>query len=210
MTALNQFVRRWGTRMSFLRTASGVAIVPADPKVSPLEEYEARNEFERVSSFSFLARSMPVRFTHDLRVNPHTAEHWAYDEDNILNAIYLPGNQDKNLEKFSWNPVTGEWLFIPPGQQHAVIRGNAPFDDYVRGIVLHQQKRVTLRPFWPTWIRRGPYSEFGDEESQEVSFNGQFQCQEMLERNGARGWDVQLNINNRMLEDMTGRPRNQW
>lgn len=190
------FLQRWGQQASILRTADGQTelFVFDQPRFD-----EMAADFSAIQSFDRTVQGRKKPFTSALRVNEKTARFWEYDESDILGATL----NNKPLQKFSWNPVTGEFLFIDPGQHHTSVRGNASFDDYVRGIILPPSK-VTFRPFWPTWIRSSPYDEF-DEEASAVSWDAQSQAEQMLRKHTAGSWNYQYNINNRALEQMTGR-----
>lgn len=211
MTTLDAFVRRWGSAAPFLikNGAFDLHRYAGDDVYAEI----MRAEFAQIKNFGRTkkARRAP-RFTHEMRLGQPNLKYWTVDENDILNAVYAPSGepeQGKVLEKFSWNPVTGEFLLVTPGQQHASLDGKAPFDDYVRGIILHSRKEVTFRPFWPTWQQNDRYSSF-DEDASEVSFDAQFACQEMLEHHGARGWSFQMNITNVKLEELTGTYRSRW
>ena len=160
-----------------------------------------RQDFAKVTDFRRPKVARARRFTNQVKLNPSNADRFNVDLDDILATTNLAG---KPIEKFSWNPVTGEILFIHAPMQHATAKGASPFDDYVRGIILHKQNKVLFRPFWPTWMRKTPYDRF-DEEAAAVSFDAQWEAKEMIERHGGRGWNIEMNTNNRQLEEMTGR-----
>ena len=121
---------------------------------------EAAWEFLPVAGIEREARTHHPTFTR--RIEPANARFWNWDED-ILDATLLNGTK---LHKFSWNPVTGEFLLIGAGN-HSSVRGKAPFDDYVRGIVLRQMKKITFRPFYPTWMQNRSLLQQFHEESDE-------------------------------------------
>jgi len=146
-----------------------------------------------------MARTTP-HFTNQVRLNQSRSRNFIFDPENILDTKDSSGY----IEKFSWNPVTGELLLIHPPQQHASIQGDAPFDDYVRAIILRNQKKVLFRPFWPTWMRKSLYDSF-DQEAAAVSFDAQWQAKEMVEAHGGQNWEIEMNTNNKALAEMTGR-----
>jgi hypothetical protein len=193
---LDQFARRWGsTNPPVLFNRNGGVSVPiydSDP-VDPQIHADA-------VGLVHVARSTP-RFTTSARPNQSNAAGFDVDMADILATRSRNGDL---IEKFSWNPVTGEILFVHRPQAHATSKGDAPFDDYVRAIVLHDRRKVLFRPFWPTWLRRTPYDTF-DEEAAAVSFDAQWHAKEMVEAHGGRGWDIEMNTNNRALTEMTGR-----
>ena len=160
-----------------------------------------RLDLAKVTDFSRPKVARSYRLTNQVKLNSSNAARFNVDLDDLLATTSVGG---KPIEKFSWNPVTGEILFIHAPQMHATAKGSSPFDDYVRGIILHDRKKVLFRPFWPTWMRKTPYDTF-DDEAAAVSFDAQWEAKEMLERHGARGWNIEMNTNNRQLEEMTGR-----
>jgi hypothetical protein len=160
-----------------------------------------RRDFAKVTDFRRPKIARAQRFTNRVKLNPSNADRFNVDLDDILATTNLAG---KPIEKFSWNPVTGELLLIHPLSNHASQKGASPFDDYVRGIILHKQNKVLFRPFWPTWVKKTPYDRF-DEEAAAISFDAQWQAKEMIERHGGRGWNIEMNTNNRQLQEMTGR-----
>ncbi len=199
-TKFDSFIRRWGNLASLVRTPDG-----------QLQLYNAGQpmfdtmltEFSRVGSFDRAARGIKhPSFKRTLNVtNP---QFWDYDEKDILNATKM----DRAMEKFSWNPVTGEWLFVTPGQQHASARGKAKFDDYIRGIVLTRLKKVALRTWWPSWAAgsSNPYIDM-DTAAYDLNYDGMEACETMLKAHGGQGWTFQFNIDNRQLQQLTGERR---
>ena len=194
---LSQFIRKWGNKVSYVRPPEGVRTV--------LGSDEAAWEFLPLAGIEKEARVHHPPFTRD--IEPANAKFWEIGED-ILQAKMLNGT---TLYKFSWNPVTGEFLLLGFGH-HADVRGKAPFDDYVRGILLPQQKKVVFRPFYPTWMQnRSTVQQFHEDSEggvEEVSFDAQHAAEQALKAHGAKGWTFQYNITNRDLEEMTG--QNRW
>lgn len=203
MTTFDDFIRKWGKAASLAYGPNGTVKVVhrGDDALLILMagELDAIPASERRRGKE--ARS--VRLTQRLVLSPANARNWNVVEDDILKSTTLDG---KHPEKFSWNPVTGEFLFVWPGQMHVSVNGKAPFDDYVRGVVLHQQKLVTFRPFWPTWVQKSSYGEF-DQEAAIVSFDAQYDAQQMIKRNSSTPWNFRVNITNKQLEEVTGRHR---
>lgn len=195
------FLRRWGKLASIVHTPDGRTelAVLTQPRFD-----EMATDFSSISGFERRARGVNKPLTTRLVVNKATANFWDYDEADILNAK-LEFGDGRHMEKFCWDPVTGEWLFVQPGQNHAtaVPRGKAKFDDYIRGIVLRSSRTVTFRPFWPTWRQSGPYDSF-DEEDGVVSFEAQYECEQMLRKHSKDSWTFQYNISNKALTEMTG------
>lgn len=139
----------------------------------------------------------PRRFTDQAKVPKAVHRSWNIDESNILNSTTLTGGE---LGKFSWHPLTGE--FIPDdlhGNHASSINnfGSSPFDAYVRGIVLHDRKLVTTRPWMPDRSVTG-------EDASILAFEGQHSAKEMLQRYGLpSNWDFQYNTSNTLLQEMT-------
>ena len=150
------------------------------------------------------------RFTDEIHFNKQNATMFCFDPKDPLRATNQAGEL---IQKFMWNPVTGEWRFVPPQQNHATVVTPKEFDDYVRGITLHERSTVAFRPFWPTWIRLNrhglldPYAEF-DANAKMISWDAQAALQEVLERtkDGA-AWTYQIDTNNNALHEMTGSHR---
>ena len=191
------FIRRWGSQATFVRTPDGVQLHNAG---QPLYD-SMSTEFKRIGSFNRSAKRIRHKsFVERLDVaNPNF---WIFDKSDILDAKEEFGNQS-HLEKFSWNPVTGEFLLISPGQQHTTVRGKAPFDDYIRGIILRSRKTVAFRTWWPSWVRSSPYDDM-DAAAFDLNYDGMEACEAMLKKHGGTGWTYQYNIDNRQLQQLTG------
>lgn len=117
---------------------------------------------------------------------PSNGTPWVWS-GSVLEAKTLGGS---HLEKFSWNPITGEFLFIWPSQHHASSKGSAPFEDYVRGIILRNRKEIAFRSFQ------------GDPER---SLQAQTAAEQALKINGAASdWSFRYNVTNQILEELTG------
>ena len=191
---VTDFARRWAHQAPpILFDRRGGVSIP-DYASNPVST-EVRQDLARVA----WSKSNP-RFTTSLHLNSANADRFEVDPDDILNTKSF----GTPIEKFSWNPVTGEILFVFPPMQHATVQGRSPFDDYVRAIILRDRKKVLFRPFWPTWMRQTPYDTF-DEEAAMVSMDAQWHAKEMVESHGGAGWDIELNTSNKMLTEMTGR-----
>lgn len=194
---LNDFFQRHGSRTPpVLFDRNGSVSIPsyAGVDVDPVIQMD-------LARAAKVARGSSYRFTNTVRINASNAAGFSVNPKNILETRSSSGDL---IEKFSWNPVTGELLFVHPPQQHATVQGKDPFDDYVRAIVLHDHRRVLFRPFWPTWLRTSPYAEF-DDEAAAVNFDAQWHAKEMVEAHGGANWDVEMNTNNRALAELTGR-----
>lgn len=184
------FIRKWGSAVS-IRIAGDdvIELTTRDP--------EAGTAVRLATFTKVIARGHP---SFSSRVHPQNGKFWVWEKD-ILHATEMYGTNAK-LQKFSWNPQTGDFYFVPVGQQHATVHMAAPFDDYVRGIILPTRNLVTLRPVWPSWAQKPGW--YSDEEVKEISFEAQHACKRALELNGSTGWEWRLNISNQDLEDLTG------
>ena len=182
------FIRKWGSRVSYKI---------ADEQVTEIQSnnQEAEMEFQHLASHNLIGRRHPP-FTS--RIHPMNGTFWVWDDD-ILRATEKHGMRSK-LVKFSWDPRTGDFYFVPVGQQHSSVKMNAPFDDYVRGIILHDRNLVSFRPIWPSWAH-------DDDDMELLNFDAQHSCKSALEENGSTGWNWQFNVTNQILEEMTGNHR---
>lgn len=212
MSNLKTFIRKWGSNASYIHFPDGTREVTHVGDVHlalppSAVEKEMKDEFGLINDFTLRgARARRPLFTDDIKINK--AKWWEYDEKDILNAVYNPSGFDgegEPMQKFSWDPITGEFLMIPPPNRHAMVKGKAPFDDYVRGIILPRQNKVTFRPFWPTWQQKK--SRDFDARAWEVSYDAQEAAEKVLKRHGGSGWTYQYNITNKALQDMTGKYR---
>jgi len=210
------FVRKWGTRVLYRVASNGsITVTPEnDAVVLPIEV--AASVASITGPFRRVAKHVQHKlFVNDIHVNEATARWWNYDPKDILAATYgvilVDPSEGKPMQKFSWEPITGEWLFVPPGQNHAMSKGRAPFDDYVRAIVHPAKKLVSFRPFWPTWMQKGMGRDGAmDEDAIEVSFDAQEACEAALRRHGGAGWEFEYNATNMSLERLTGVPSSRW
>jgi hypothetical protein len=202
---LTTFIRKYGRTVSYIRPSNAPMMVTTVTNGGALP-VEIVADFNNIPSMTRTARIRHAPFSRTLKVNENSARYWTYDDNDILAAT---DHTDRRIQKFSWNPLTGEFLLIPVGQQHASVDGAAPFDDYVRGIILPERKTVTFRPFWPSWSRASVYADF-DEENAELSFEAQEACERTLKAHGGQGWTYQYNITNNKLEEMTGVYAKRW
>jgi len=192
----NEFVSTWGERVSYRVSVDGsVQLYDALHGGSAPEE--------AVASFPGLAPRVAQAYTRG--VHPSNPSGWTWDKD-ILRATTTVGGRPTPLEKFSWNPKTGEFVFIRPDQNHSSARTKDPFDDYVRGVVLSDRGAVTLRPAMPSWLPGYP-SDVDRRLARVVSAEVQEACKDALTADGSVGWSWQINITNVLLEEMTGRHR---
>jgi len=204
---INEFIRKWGAIAHLTRDPDGTVGLWNSRQASAADRL-MRVDFGRITSFERVSRVRHPYFKTSMKVNPASAQGWTYDEDDILNARYKNGSL---IEKFSWCPVTGEFLLIPPGKLHATVKGGKPFDDYVRGIILRKKKMVTFRPYWPTYRQTlGAYSQF-DADDWDVSMDAQEKAEAMIRKHGGNeGWTFINNVGNKSLGDLSGDYLRKW
>jgi hypothetical protein len=190
---MREFLSRWGNKVSFRVHPNGTVQVlgiqggPASP--------EAEQEFPGFVPW------IKEKYCSEVRVQ--SAQDWSWQGD-LLRARALVGGRPTALEKFSWSPKTGETWLMQPGQAHSSVRTklSEPFDDYVRGIVLIDQNLIALRPVVPSWTPGYPLVPRATANI--VSMEMQDACKQALEAFGSSGWGWQFNINNALLEELTG------
>lgn len=203
MDALS-FLQTWAVAQPPLVLTQGGSISLAPMSSDSLQE-RIQADLDRVSGVLVpppVGVGHTPELTEEVRTHPPNAERFTFDLNNLLSTTDRSG---RPIEKFSWNPLSGETLFIHPPMQHKTESGSAPLADYVRVIVLHTQRRVLFRPFWPLWVQtEGAYSVF-DVAAGMVSFRAQCQAMDILRRRGGRAWDYELNTTNPRLEALTGR-----
>jgi len=152
-------------------------------------------------------------FSSEISVPEKNAQQWEINSHNILEST-VQFTDGETVQKFSWHPTSGEFLLGRPGEQHAVtIRayGGHPFDEYVRGIVLHDQKTIATRPWAPDF---GFGMTTGDPEedraqqymADQASAESQEACRRALTSVGGvdTTWKWRFDVNNQDLQDMTG------
>ena len=200
MTDFDNFIRKWGGVAPLISLPDGTKRV-AHKGDDPLLLLMAQ-ELEAITGFDRTAKRHPY-FHKDLKVDTSNARNWNIADD-ILQSTSLNGG---TLTKFCWNPITAEFLFVWPGQDHASAIQGADFDDYVRGIVLPSQNLVTFRPFYPTWVQKRA-DWYDQEDLYDINYDAQEAAEEALKSHGAKGWTFRQNISNAQLSEMTG--QYQW
>jgi hypothetical protein len=139
-------------------------------------------------------------FSGVLRISDDIKKNWIINPNNILDSRTRQGREF--VDRFSWNPDTGEFVPGMSGEMHALAignRGESSFDDYVRGAVLRAKKLITFRPYAPP----GKTARLDDAEINVLSFEAQYACQDILRNNGADKWNFQYNVSNKQLQEMT-------
>lgn len=203
MDALS-FLQTWAVAQPplVLDQSGGISLAPM-PSASLQERIQA--DLDRISGVLVpppVAAGDAPELTEQVQAHPSNAERFSFALNSLLSTTDRGG---RPIEKLSWNPISGEILFIHPPMQHKTETGSAPLEDYVRVIILHDHRRVLFRPFWPQWVQtEGAYSVF-DAAAGMLSFRAQCQAMGMLRRHGGRAWDYELNTNNPRLEALTGR-----
>lgn len=187
-----KFISAFGNEVSYLYDGVGIVAlfnIAGGPALATAEEAW------EVESLDRAAASTP-RFTSE--VKPINMEDWQVPLDGDILSATLGGQA---MQRFSWNPVSGE--FIPQAAgRHADMLHGRNFDDFVRGIIFPQEKLVTLRVFWPSWAQ--DETRYDDEDVKHINFEAQHATKEAIETAGAQGWRWQFNITNAALTEMTG------
>ena len=81
-----------------------------------------------------------------LKIPEKVLRNWDMDPNNILGARYK--YRDEGIFKFSYHPVSGEFLFaIEPTPHNMMVAnsGSYSFKEYIRGINFHRKNTVYLR-----------------------------------------------------------------
>jgi hypothetical protein len=187
------FLAAHGASAGFTYEASGKILVHLRDGTHTLsctqDEFEA--SLTPQAALVRTAKKIP-QFTTE--IIPVKMDNWDI-KPNILESTI--GGQ--KMGRFSWNPVTGEFIPQASGRHADMLQGRV-FDDYIRGLVFHADKLVTLRVFWPSWMQSGA----DDEDIQVVNVEAQLAAQTALKNAGAADWNFRLNITNKALEEMTG------
>jgi len=141
------------------------------------------------------------RFTSSYKIPPNVTRVWEIDKTNLLDSETVGGEK---IGKFSWHPMSGEFLPTAREDVHAYSihnLGSHDYDEYVRGIVLPKQKTVATRPWYPD-----PNMFIMDKRGANyLSAEAQKACRNMLKRAGLPSdWKFQMNTTNDILERTTG------
>ena len=193
---IHDFMRRWGN-VPLVRSEDGKLGlwngVVGSPIMADLE-LVSPGELPRV------ARGVPS-FSREVNLDQHNVYNsdikWEIDPKDIL--LTVDRQYRRPLKKLSWNPKTGETLLVE--YNHADVRGKAPFDDYVRVVILRSQMTCTFRPWFPSWANAVTMDQA---EIFDLSYSAQEACEKALRAQGSTGWKFQYNVNNATLQDITG------
>ena len=196
MNTLTSFLDNFGIHNPPLRLSGStfsIAPYPSEALNDPM-----RAALARVEDFSHPASE--EAFSDAFHTISQNIDSFAWS-GSILSAT----SHGRPIEKFSWCPRTGELLLVHPPNQHMTARGNQPFENVLRGIILHEARLITFRPFFPRWRwTKGPYTPF-DKSAARTSHAAQLHAITYLFDETKGGWDFELNINNERLFDLTGR-----
>lgn len=137
-----------------------------------------------------------------VKLAPQIEQHWTTDADFILDNTYKYSDMHgdyKTIGRFAYNPSTGELVWGPMDEQHAVMihnQSSSPFDDFVRGV--YDGNRVMLR-----WYNNDSMAT--PDEIQARSFDAWWDTKQMLERNGMPpGMDVELGVDTATIKEELG------
>lgn len=167
--------------------------------------YKADIDEETKAALNLHIASISIYKT-SMYVPPVILENWNINTDDILESTHKWTNQ--KATKFSYEPNTGELLLSRPGAHHdesIANQGSSPFDDYVRGMILHSSHQVAFRPCMPTYLKEKYESGKIDGETVQIkSFELQWRAKQALEAAGATTWQYQFNTSNELLYEQTG------
>ena len=190
---LTAFLTRWGSALPPLRVRPDGAIT-LDPAAAHALPDALRTDWAALGP-----ATVPPALDVPVHLNPANAAAFDIPAADLLDARSQDG---RRIEKFSYNPQTGEVLLIHAPQRHATARGDAPPDDYVRGIVLHAARLVLLRPFLPTWAARlGAGRSFDPLRS----FDAHLRTRAAIRARASHDWGYFFNATNAILTAHTGR-----
>jgi hypothetical protein len=114
------------------------------------------------------------------------------------------------LERISFHPLTGEMLLSGQRESYHAHdihnHGSHPFDEYVRALVLPEQRMVATRPFCP--VAQGEASRLDERTALRLSVAAQLALRTVLISAGQpkmKIWKFAINTVNAHLEQLTGR-----
>ena len=116
MDALS-FLQTWAVVQPplVLTQDGGISLAPMS-KTSLQERIQA--DLERISGVLVpppVGVGRAPALTEQVRIHPPNAERFTFALNNLLSTTDRSG---RPIEKFSWNPLSGEILFIHPPMQH--------------------------------------------------------------------------------------------
>lgn len=153
-------------------------------------------------------------FSGALEIPPGVEARWELDDQNVLQST-LKYRENVMPQKFSWHPISGEFLLSVPPEMHAMAikaYGSYPFDEYVRGIVLPEQQTIAMRPWVPNFadasMTTGDPAEDRAQAAllEEASVESQQACKRALISVGGvpANWKWKFDVTNADLQAMTG------
>lgn len=200
---LRTYIRKWGSD-DLAQSQDGVlglwGGVPGSPIMTDLESVVPAERYGGDQTDKTARIHIP---TFVRTMNVANGENWTINETDILDSTLKFDARFGQIIKLSWNPRTGETLFIHPGNMHATVKGLAPFDDYVRVVVLRKQKLCTFRPFWPSWAPM-KFQDADQAEFFDLSYSAQEACVKALKAHGATTWTFKYSVTNATLSEISG------
>jgi len=135
-------------------------------------------------------------------ISPQIAVNWTTDADFILDNKFKYSDMHggyKTIGRFAYNPKTGEMVWGPMEEQHAVMihnQSNSPFDNFIRGV--YDGNQIMLR-----WYNPDPYAS--PDEIQAASFDAWWDTKRMLETNGLpAGMEIKLGVDTGTIKEELG------
>ena len=135
-------------------------------------------------------------------------ENWRIGDD-LLAAKNLTGDA---LEKFLWNPVTGEFILAWPGLGHesAARWMTSPFDDYMRGTIVRGSKIAGFHPWYPNWFRESAQAQRDDMALVEARGDAEDAMKTALAAHGSSGWTLRFDASNADIGEWSGQGLRRW
>ena len=138
----------------------------------------------------------------ELKTDPSNLRDWTGPWMDILGLRHRNGDA---LEKFAWDPETATFFAVYPGRHHDSL-DLQPFENYLRGIVLHRLKAVCFRPCFPTWMPQQCSAEVKTAVSQVI----QHQAMKLIQTCCSSGWEFVYDVNNERLRELSQEPNRNW
>jgi len=145
-------------------------------------------------------------FVRGFTVPEQNLANWEINRKNLVRSTGLFDGVP--LERISWHPPTGEMLLSGRCQSYHAHdihnHGSHPFEEFVRALVLPENRIVATRPFCPIDPRDAASNDHRD--MRRISVAAQVVLRTVLVTAGLpKNWRFVFNTNNRHLEQISGR-----